>query len=38
MINLEKPKYQRLKDYIVQAIPSEKLKTCEKIYSENEAD
>lgn len=32
----EKPKYQRLKDHIVQTIKAEKLKPGEKIYSENE--
>lgn len=36
MNDTEKPKYQRLKDYIIETIKSNELKTGEKIYSENE--
>ncbi|MCM8709692.1 GntR family transcriptional regulator [Clostridium sp. SYSU_GA19001] len=35
MIETEKPKYQKLKEYIVEAIQSHKIKVGEKIYSEN---
>lgn len=36
MIDSEKPKYQRLKDYLISSIKSEKLKVGDKIDSENE--
>jgi GntR family transcriptional regulator, arabinose operon transcriptional repressor len=36
MIDLDKPKYQKLKDYLTELIESEQLKTGEKIFSENE--
>lgn len=36
MADAEKPKYQKLKEYIIETITSEKLKPDEKIYSENE--
>lgn len=36
MTDIEKPKYKRLKDYIVDTIKSEELRPGEKIYSENE--
>lgn len=36
MMDIEKPKYQKLKDYIIQTIQREELKPGEKIYSENE--
>lgn len=36
MIESEKPKYQKLKDYIIAAIKSKELNVGDKIYSENE--
>ena len=36
MNETDKPKYQKLKEYIIQTIKSSELKTGEKIYSENE--
>ncbi|MFZ5967310.1 MAG: GntR family transcriptional regulator [Bacillota bacterium] len=36
MLNTEKPKYQKLKDYIVETIKSAELTPGDKIYSENE--
>lgn len=36
MIDVEKPKYQRLKDYLIGVIKLDELKTGEKIQSENE--
>ena len=36
MIDSEKPKYQKLKEYLIETIKLDELKTGEKIYSENE--
>ena len=36
MSNIDKPKYQKLKEYIVETIVSDKLSAGEKFYSENE--
>lgn len=36
MADIEKPKYQKLKEYIIDTIKQEKLKPNDKIYSENE--
>lgn len=36
MLNTEKPKYQKLKDYIIETIKSDELTPGDKIYSENE--